>query len=340
MPPPARQRIVGDTLRPVKKDLAVALAAILVVAALAFGLAKMRPDLPMTPSAPYVAGAKGSSVSAAAKAKAGKVVMRVNGEPVTEGEFNAFMDALPEQQRAMFAGPNGRRQLADELVRMKSLEQEAHRLGVMNDPQVAAQLELLRTQVTATQALQKLVQQKSEPQIRAMYEREKKNAMSLRHIVIAYAGGMIPPRNQGQPPTEAAAAQKAIGIIGRIRAGADFAEVAKTESDDIQSAPRGGSLGPMQPGALPPEISGVVSKLQPGQVSEPVKTQFGIHIFNVAEPSLDELRPMLAQQVQQEIAQQEVGRLQKAAKVDLDPTFFPPATAAPPAQLPPPRGQS
>jgi len=324
----------------VKKDLPVALAAILVVAALSFGLAKMRPDLPMTPSQPYVAGAKGSSASPAAKAKAGKVVMRVNGEGITEGEFNAFMDALPEQQRAMFAGPNGRRQLADELVRMKSLEQEARRLGVMDDPQVAAQLDLLRSQVTATQALQKLVKEKAEPQIRAMYEREKKNAMSLRHIVIAFAGGMIPPRGQGQPPTEAAAMQMAAAIVARIRGGADFAQVAQTESDDIQSAPRGGSLGPMQPGVLPPEIQAVVGKLQPGQVSDPVKTQFGVHVFNVAEPSLDELRPMLAQQVQQEIAAQEVGRLQKAAKVDLDPTFFPPVMAPPASQLPPPRGQS
>ena len=319
----------------VKKDLAVALAAILVVAAAAFGLAQMRPDLPPTPSQPFVPGAKGGA--AAPAAKKGKVVITVNGEGITEGEFNAFMEALPEQQREMFAGPGGRRELANELVRMKSLEQEARRLGITDDPEVASQLELLRTQVTATQALQKLVEQKAEPQIRALYEQEKKNALSLRHIVIAYAGGMIPPRGQAQPPAEAAAMQKASAIAGRVRGGEDFAKIAQTESDDVQSAGRGGSLGPMRPDVLPPEIAAVVGKLKPGQVSDPLKTQFGVHVFSVAEPTLDELRPALAQQVQNQIAQQEVSRLQKAAKVELDPEFFP--QVAPSSALPPPRGQ-
>ena len=313
-----------------------------VIGAITFGLAKMRPDLPLSPSQPFT-GKKDSSGASAAKK--GKVIMHVNGEPITEAEFDAFMGAVPEQQRQMFQGPAGRRELANELVRMKTLEQEARRLGYDNDPEAIAQMDLLRTQVTATRTLQKLVEQKAEPEVKAAYEREKKNSMSLRHIIIAYAGGGVPPKAQGQqPPAEAAAMQKASGIVTRLRGGADFGELARAESDDIESGARGGSLGPMRPEMLPPEIASVVSKLKPGQFSDPVKTQFGIHIFNVAEPTLEDLRPMLLQQVQQEIAQKEVNRLQQAAKVELDPQYFPPVTPGQqqaPAVVPPkPRGNT
>ena len=319
-----------------RKDISIAIAAVVVILAVAFGLSKMRPDLPLTPSRAYSAAKERFSSSA----KPGKVVMHVNGEPVTEAEFNAFLTAIPEQQRGVFASPAGKRQLADELVRMKALEQEAERLGITEDAEMKAQMELLRTQVIAQRVLQKLVEQNADKEVAAAYEREKKNALSLRHIVLAYQGGMVPPKAQGaQPPTEQQAMQKAAGIAARIRGGADFAQVAKTDSDDVQSAANGGSLGPLRADQLPPEIASVVTKLKPGEVSDPVKTQFGIHVFNVAEPSLADLKPMLTQQVQQEIAQRELARLQKAAKVDLDPQFFPAVPALPgqpPAQPPPP----
>ena len=313
-----------------RKDIVIAVVAVAAIAALTFGLAKMRPDLPFSPSKPGEVKTEPS----------GKVVLHVNGEAVTEAEFNAFLSAVPEQQRAMFTGPAGKRELANELVRMKALEQEAHRLGLENDPELKSQLALVRTQVTAQLALRKLVEQKSEAQIAAAYEKEKKGSLTLRHIVVAYQGGMISPRS-GPPRSEAEAMKKAAALAASIRNGAEFGAVARKESDDAQSAERGGSLGPMHAEQLPPEIANVVSKLKPGQVSDPVKTQFGIHVFNVSEPTLEDLRPMLQQQVQNEIAQQEVSRLQKAAKVELDPQFFPPAPAgaAPPATqtAPPPR---
>ena len=330
-----------------KKDISVTLIGVAIVLALAFGLSQMRPDLPLTPSAPHTPTKTTLAASGAAKKHVGKVIMRVNGEPITEDEFMAFMMAVPEQQRAVFASPAGKRELANELVRIKALEQEARRLGIDEDAEVTQQIELLRAQLTAPRALQKIVQQKSEGEIAAAYEREKKNALSLRHIVIAYQGGMVPPRNQGQqPPSGDQAVQKATAIVARLRGGADFAKTAAAESDDVESAQRGGSLGPMRPDMLPPEIGNVVAKLKPGQVSDPLRTQFGVHIFNVAEPTIEDLRPMLTQQVQQEIAQREVTRLQKAADVDLDPKFFPavpPGPARPgqpsaPPATPPGRG--
>ncbi|HEX6097880.1 MAG TPA: peptidylprolyl isomerase [Thermoanaerobaculia bacterium] len=307
-----------------RKDIVIAIVAVLIIAAVTFGLAKFRPDLPATPSSPAAA-----KTDAEAAKKSGKVVMRVNGDPITQAEFEAFMSAVPEQQRAMFSGPGGKRELANELVRMKTLEQEAKRRGLDKDPELRSQLDLLTTQLVATKALQEIVEEKAEKQVQALYEKEKGSSLSLRHIVVAYEGGMIPPRGQAKPPSGEEATRKANALAQRLRGGADFAATARSESDDPESGQRGGSLGPLRAEMLPPEIAGVVTKLKPGEISNPVKTQFGIHIFSVGQPSLEDMRPMLQQRVQNEIAQQEVKRLQAAAKVDLDPQFFPPAPAVP-----------
>lgn len=314
---------------PVRKDIVVAIVAVLIIAAVTFGLAKFRPDLPASPSSP----AASKTDSEAAK-KSGKVVMRVNGDPITQAEFEAFMSAVPEQQRAMFAGPGGKRELANELVRMKTLEQEAKRRGLDKDPELRSQLDLLTTQLVATKALQEIVEEKAEKQIQALYEKEKGSSLSLRHIVVAYEGGMIPPRGQAKPPSGEEAMRKAGAIADRLRGGADFAATARSESDDPESGQRGGSLGPLRAEMLPPEIASVVTKLKPGEISNPVKTQFGIHVFSVGQPSLEDMRPMLQQRVQNQIAQDEVKRLQTAAKVDLDPQFFPPAPPAPAVPMP------
>lgn len=309
---------------PVRKDIVIAIVAVLIIAAVTFGLAKFRPDLPQ--SASTAAGAKTDSEAAK---RSGKVVMRVNGDPITEAEFEAFMSAVPEQQRAMFAGPAGKRELANELVRMKALEQEAKRRGLDKDPELRSQLDLLTTQLVATKALQKMVEERSEKQIQTLYEKEKGSSLSLRHIVVAYEGGMVPPRGGQKAPSGEEATRKAGAIADRLRGGADFAATARTESDDPESGQRGGSLGPLRAEMLPPEIAGVVTKLKPGEISNPVKTQFGIHVFSVGQPTLEDMRPMLQQRVQNEIAQAEVKRLKDAAKVDLDPQFFPPAPVVP-----------
>lgn len=319
-----------------KRDLVIAAIAVLIVAAIAFGLAAVRPNLPGSPSSPFRGGDADEAESKPGKDD--KIVMTVNGQPVTEREFNMFVLSAPEQARAFYGSPMGRRALADELVKLKVLEQEAKKMGLADDPEVKTQLAMTRAQLMASRALEKLADAKSEEKIRAEYQKEKANSISLRHILIAYQGGQVPPKGGQAAPAEAAAMTRANAIAAKLRAGADFAQTARAESDDAQSGANGGMLGPARPDALPPDIAGVVSKLKPGQMSDPVKTQFGIHIFKVEEPSLEDLRPMLRQKVRQQVAEEEVSRLEKGAKVDLDPKFFPPQPQqqqqAPPPGMP------
>jgi peptidyl-prolyl cis-trans isomerase C len=307
----------------VKKDIVIAAVAVVIVVAVAFGLAALRPNhSASTPAA-------GKDDNAARALGSDNVVMRVNGDPITEREFNLFLQNAPAEGRQFYGSPAGRRALAEELVKLKVLEQEGARMGVADDPETKLQIAMAKSQITAARTLEKIATAKTEARIAQEYEKEKGNAVSLRHILFAYAGGQAPARQGQQAPPVEVAMQKASAVAAKLRGGADFAQTAREVSDDEQSGPNGGMLGPAKPDQLPPDIASVVKKLKPGQMSDPVKTQFGVHIFKVEQPSLEDLRPMLNQKVRQMVAEEEVKRLQGGAKIDMDPKFFPPAPAIP-----------
>jgi peptidyl-prolyl cis-trans isomerase C len=320
----------------VKKDIVVAAISVVLIAGVTFGLAALSRDLPLSPSQPFTASA--GAGQPATLLPDDKVVMRVNGEPVSEREFMAFLENAPEEARPLYASPQGRHAIAEELVRLKVLEQEARRLGIADSPEVITQINMARSQITAGRALQAIVEKLADERMRAAFEEERSSSITLRHILVAYEGGAVPARD-GESRSESAAMQKAERLAAMIRSGAEFEQVARAESDDQQSGAEGGLLGPARPDMLPPDIAPIIAQLQPGQISNPTKTQFGVHIFRVEEPSLEQLTPMLRQRVMQQTAQEEMTRLQKGAKVDLDPKFFPftpPDDAPPGAPVPQP----
>jgi len=94
--------------------------------------------------------------------------------------------------------------------------------------------------------------------------------------------------------SEADAVRKLQVLRERIMAGADFGELARLNSDDA-SAPRGGDLGWLYPGDTVPEFERAMNALKVGEVSQPVRTQFGVHLIQVlerrrADASADRLR--------------------------------------------------
>jgi len=309
----------------VKKDLLIAVIAIALVLGLAYGLNAMRPQLVPTPSHPF--SATTGAVPEAAPNET--VVMRVNGEPVTEREFAIFASGLSPQAQMYLENPAGRRVVAEQYVRMKALEQEGRRLGAEADPDVAAKMRFGKTNVTVEYAIKKLGEKENDKLLQDEYNKSKSDfdAVDLSHIVIGYQGGQIPSRRQ-PAPTQEQAMNMAQQVAAEIRKGQPFEKLAAMVSDDQQSAQVGGRLGMVPLAQLPPEIQQAVRHLGPGQMSDAVMTQFGAHVFRVNQrrtQSFAEVKPQLQQRARETVLRNEIERLAKAAKVDLDPKFFPPA---------------
>ena len=83
--------------------------------------------------------------------------------------------------------------------------------------------------------------------------------------------------------SETEARRKVTVLRQRIVDGANFAELARLNSDDTASAQRGGELSWTVPGDLVPEFERAMNALKVGEVSQPVRTPFGFHIIQVLE---------------------------------------------------------
>jgi peptidyl-prolyl cis-trans isomerase D len=111
---------------------------------------------------------------------------------------------------------------------------------------------------------------------------------------------------------EAAVRKQAEGILAQVKGGADFAELAKKMSEDPGSKDNGGDLGFFERGRMVPEFEAAAFSMEPGQVSDLVKSQFGFHIIKVVEKrpatsqTLDQVRPQIQQLLAMQIADQQI----------------------------------
>jgi peptidyl-prolyl cis-trans isomerase D len=97
---------------------------------------------------------------------------------------------------------------------------------------------------------------------------------------------LIPVADSKDAKADAAALAQAQQVLAQLKSGKDFAELAHKYSADPGSAAQGGDLGWAEQGAYVAPFADALFKMQPGQISDPVKTQFGYHLIR-----LDEIRP-------------------------------------------------
>ncbi len=131
--------------------------------------------------------------------------------------------------------------------------------------------------------------------------------VKVRHILVRTP----PPDEKGKVDEKAVeqARQKAQSLLDKLKKGADFAELAKKNSDDPGSAAQGGSLGWIQRGQTVSEFEQTAFSLPVGQISGLVRTTFGFHIIQVEDKQQAHLKPL--QEVQADI--EKVLTAQKAA---------------------------
>jgi len=110
-------------------------------------------------------------------------------------------------------------------------------------------------------------------------------------------------------------------IEAELKKGADFAELAKSKSKD-PGASDGGDLGFFTKDQMVPEFANVAFSLEPGKISDPVKTQFGWHVIKVEEkrnrkaPDFEQVKPQIETYVTRKAQAEYVAKLRESAKVE------------------------
>jgi len=267
-------------------------------------------------------------------ADADPVVLSVGTTQIRKSTFEAALAGLPPDYQ-MYVAQNGKKAFADDYVRMLILSQSAASLKLDQDPKVVAQLQLVHENTLASAMLKKLEEsaEPSEAAIAAAYEAKKPTleiSVDARHILIAFKESKA--AKPGNELTDEQAKAKAESIRAKILAGADFAELAKTESDDTYSGAQGGSLGTFKRGQMVPEFENAAFSYEVGKVGALVRTEFGYHIIEVTRrgpPSIDEMRESLAGELKGELVQKKVTELGSKMKVTMDDAYFGQAPAAP-----------
>ena len=143
-------------------------------------------------------------------------------------------------------------------------------------------------------------------------EFQQQEEIKASHILVKTEPG---PDGKVSAAADAAAHKKAEDILKKLRAGANFEELAKKESDDKASAINGGSLGFFQRGSMVPEFEKAAFSLNKGQISDLVKTQYGYHIIRVDDkhqagmPSIEQVKEKIEPFLKQQKAQREAEAL-------------------------------
>lgn len=158
------------------------------------------------------------------------------------------------------------------------------------------------------------------------YYRDNEDRLTLpeqvrvRHILLTW-------KPMGTRDDRAAIREQMTPILEQARAGADFAELARKHSDDSATAGNGGDTGFFHRGQMTPAFEEAAFALEPGEISDPVETPFGVHILRVEERQparllpLEEIREQLRDHIRQEkmeaAVEAETARLREAAQIEI-----------------------
>jgi peptidyl-prolyl cis-trans isomerase C len=267
--------------------------------------------------------------AAAAVKPADPVVLSVGAQKMTKSEFEQLLNVMPPNMKAQAATPQGRRGIAQQLVELLALSQQARTLKIDQEPATRSQLRIQTEQVLASAALKKLVESTPVPaeEIEKYYLAQKSQyeQLAASHILIRFKGSQVPLREGQTDLDEKEALAKANQIKQRIANGESFAAIAKAESDDVGSAANGGSLGSFGKGQMVPEFDKAAFELPQGQISEPVRTQFGYHVIQGhgrTTRALEEVRSEIEAKLKPERARQIASDTAKKTTVVMDESYF------------------
>jgi peptidyl-prolyl cis-trans isomerase C len=286
-------------------------------------------------SAPSASSLKVRGPEAIAAKDPSRIVATVNGKQVTAKQAADLLRLVPEDQRKN--APN-LQTLFERLYLMTDLAAQAQKEGLDQQSPLKEQLKLDRDNLLAQAYMRKLQQAAGpvgDPKTYYDAHQDEFDVAKLSGIVVAFNPPGTPAGSTGITRSEQDAQDKANAIEKKIKGGEDIATLARTDSDNQQSAAKGGDLGTLSLGSpnVPADVKNVVfQKLQPGQVSEPIRTQnafFIIKLDSRNKETFEQAKPQIEQKLEAEKNNAAVRReLDKYKVTAPDPDFFATTTAS------------
>ena len=253
------------------------------------------------------------SVSAQQGSAEDPVLGKMGNVEIKASEIRRLIDAQPPELRKQMTGAAELDRLVrSELVR-QSLLMEARSKNWDKKPDVALMMERARDQALLQMYVSNLArppaEYPSEDDIRRAYEANKgafavPAQFNLAHIFISSP-------EDADKPTAAAAQRKAMELAVKAKAsGADFAKLARDNSQQADTAAKGGDMGWVSVAQMLPETRSAVEKLGKGEVGGPIHTSDGWHILKLLDwkaastRSLSEVHDSIANQLRTRRAQE------------------------------------
>lgn len=242
-----------------------------------------------------------------------KVLLKFQDFEVTENDVQRFIITMG-QEGAQFNNEEGKKQIANEMMNQHLIYIDAKESGLDQDEEYKKELEVAKEQILRQYAMKKVLDEVevSEDEIKEYYENNKSRFKKIHtfrasHILID-------------------SEEKALQIREKISNNEEsFEELAKANST-CPSSQSGGDLGLFSTGQMVPEFEKSCEELEIGEVSYPVKTQFGYHIIKLVEKNLardddyssnkNDIKNILLGKKQQEAYVQKTNELQKKYKIE------------------------
>jgi peptidyl-prolyl cis-trans isomerase C len=256
---------------------------------------------------PAASGCSKNSSSEAPASASDPVIARVNGVDIKQSDLALADEDVGADMQA--ASPEAKREhLISYLADIIMVTQAADKKNLADNPDFKRRLAFLRSKLLMGYELQQeaktaltdeALKQTYDEAVKSMSGQEEVRA---RHILV-----------EGEDEAKA--------ILEQLKGGADFAKLAKEKSKDPGAA-EGGDLGYFTKDQMVPEFADVAFKMYPGQLSNPVKTQFGWHVIKVEDKRIkqppefekvkDQIEAYLARKAQSDF----IAKLRQSAKVE------------------------
>ena len=232
----------------------------------------------------------------------------VNGKAVPKSRIDALAQQVAKSGRPVTPEMEG--QMREEIIAREVFVQEAEKQGLSASEDFKTQMELARQTLLIRELFADY--QKKNPvtdaELKAEYDKfvatNGGKEYKARHILVEKEAD-------------------AVAIIASLKKGGKFEDIAKKQSKDPGSGAKGGDLDWANPSSYVPEFTEALLKLNKGQTTDtPVKSQFGYHVIRVDDiraaqlPTFDEVKPQIAQQMQQQKLAAFQEDLRKKAKVE------------------------